>query len=312
MRIIFAGTPEFAAGHLRYLLEKTTHEIVAVFTQPDRPAGRGKKLTASPVKETALSHQLPVYQPVTLRDKAIQEQIAQLKPDVMVVVAYGLILPSSVLSIPPFGCLNVHASLLPRWRGAAPIQRSIEAGDTETGITIMQMDEGLDTGAMLLKVNCSIAPQETSASLHDKLMSLGSPALTQVLQAIENKTVQTTAQDNTQASYASKINKTEAKLDWQQAAADLERKVRAFNPFPIAYIDLKGESVRIWQALALNEKTHAAPGTILKSHPEGIDVATGEGVLRLTQLQLPGKKAFTAAEILNGHGKDFSVGQQLG
>lgn len=312
MRILFAGTPDFAAGHLRHLLEQGNHEVIGVFTQPDRPAGRGKKLTASAVKTLALHHHLPVYQPVSLREVPVQEQIAQLAPDVMIVVAYGLILPKTLLAIPRFGCLNVHASLLPRWRGAAPIQRAIEAGDKETGITIMQMDAGLDTGDMLLKIPCPIDAQDTTTSLHDKLLALGGPALLAVLQNIDKGIIQREKQNNDNACYAAKINKPEARLEWKLPAATLEQKIRAFNPFPVAYFDLDGQAIRVWESAIVNETSNATPGTIVNSHHHGIDISTGTHLLRLKQLQLPGKKPMSAMEILNGHGEIFSTGKILG
>jgi len=312
MRILFAGTPEFAAGHLRYLLEQSEHEIMAVFTQPDRPAGRGKKLAASAVKALALHHHLPVYQPVSLRDNAVQEQITQLAPDIIIVVAYGLILPKTILDIPRFGCLNVHASLLPRWRGAAPIQRAIEAGDKQTGITIMQMDVGLDTGDMLLKVPCSIDDQDTTVSLHDKLLALGGPALLTVLEKIENGVIQREKQNNDDACYAAKISKVEARIDWKLPATTLEQKIRAFNAFPVAYFDIEGHSVRIWEATILDDISKTIPGKIIQCSPQGIDISTGTNILRLKKLQLPGKKTMTAMEILNGHGEIFSTGKILG
>jgi len=311
MRIIFAGTPEFAAGHLQHLLQHSVHEIVAVFTQPDRPAGRGKKVTASPVKALALQHHLPIYQPLSLRDAAIQDEMTHLAPDVMIVVAYGLILPESLLAIPRHGCLNVHASLLPRWRGAAPIQRAIEAGDKQTGVTIMQMDAGLDTGDMLLKSSCTIDTKETAATLHDKLLSLGAPALLTVLQKIFEGNIQREKQNEVDACYAKKITKAEARLDWKLSADALEKKIRAFNPFPVAYFDLDGCSVRVWKSIALRDISNAVPGTIIRSCHEGIDVSTGDHTLKLQTLQLPGKKSMSAKEIMNGHGELFAKGKVL-
>lgn len=311
MRILFAGTPEFAAGHLRYLLEHSNHEIVAVYTQPDRPAGRGKKLTASPTKTLAQQHHLPIYQPISLRDDAVQNQIALLSPDIMVVVAYGLILPKTVLTIPHFGCLNVHASLLPRWRGAAPIQRAIEAGDKQSGITIMQMDAGLDTGDMLLKISCSIDEHETSTSLHDKLLALGGPALLDILQNIDNGSTDSQKQNSIDACYAAKINKAEARLDWHLPATTLERKIRAFIPFPVAYFEMDDHAIRVWESTLLNDDAKRVPGTIVKCNHEGIDISTGKNILRLKKLQLPGKKPMSAHEILNGHGESFLPGKIL-
>jgi methionyl-tRNA formyltransferase len=311
LRVIFAGTPEFAAVHLRYLLDHHCCEIVAVFTQPDRPAGRGKKLTASPVKEVALAHQLPVCQPSSLRDKSAQEHICQLSADLMIVVAYGLILPGVVLETPRLGCINVHASLLPRWRGAAPIQRAIEAGDTETGITIMQMDEGLDTGDILLASRCSIEATDTGASLQGKLLALGGPALESALGCIANHALAPCKQDDSKSNYASKITKAEARLDWGLPADVLERKIRAFNPFPVAYFGTGENSTRIWQAQVVNQPSPAAPGTVLHSGKEGIRVATGKNQLLLQQLQQPGKKVMSAQDVLNGHASHFTVGSLL-
>jgi methionyl-tRNA formyltransferase len=311
LRVIFTGTPEFAAGYLRYLLDHHCGDIVAVFTQPDRPAGRGKKLTASPVKEVALAHRVPVCQPASLRDMAAQELIHQLAADLMIVVAYGLILPKVVLGIPRLGCINVHASLLPRWRGAAPIQRAIEAGDTETGITIMQMDEGLDTGDMLLTTRCAITADETGSSLHDKLLVLGCPTLVTTLQQIAAGTPQRIKQDATQSNYAPKITKAESRLDWGLPADMLERKIRAFNPFPVAYFGTGENSTRIWQAKVVSQLSTAVPGTILHSGKEGILVATGKNQLLLQQLQLPGKKVMSAQDVLNGHASHFAAGNLL-
>ena len=283
MRIVFAGTPEFAAAHLRFLIDKQ-YQIVGVYTQPDRPAGRGKKLTASPVRQLAVAHALPVYQPETLRDENAQRELAELKPDLMIVVAYGLILPKAVLAIPRHGCINVHASLLPRWRGAAPIQRAIEAGDTESGITIMQMDEGLDTGSILLKKVCVLTPGETTASLQEKLVACGGPALGEVLQQIENNKLKPEKQNNEQSSYAKKISKAEAKMDWTLPAKVLEQKIRAFNPFPISFFEINHNIVRVWKAACMDENTSAKPGSILSISKAGIKVATGEKVLLLQQL----------------------------
>ena len=316
MRILFAGTPEFAAAHLRFLLDHylpahPDDTIVGVYTQPDRPSGRGKKLTASPVKLLAESCGLPVYQPLSLRNDEAQQAFVELGADIMIVVAYGLILPATILQAPRFGCINVHASLLPRWRGAAPIQRCLEAGDTETGVTIMQMDEGLDTGDMLLKCSCPIAHDETAASLHDKLLALGAPALGTVLAQIKSRQLTPEKQDNTHSSYASKISKTEAKINWSESAVVIARKIRAFNPFPISFFELDGEAVRIWQAQALTEASAATPGTILSCSKEGIRVASGEKILLLQQLQLSGKKPMSVAELLNGHADHFAIGKVL-
>lgn len=300
--IIFAGTPEFAATTLQALIH-SPHTIKAVYTQPDRPAGRGRKLTPSPVKQLALQHDFPVYQPLTLRDAEEQKKLADLQADLMIVVAYGLLLPKPVLDAPKFGCLNVHASLLPRWRGAAPIQRAILAGDTTTGITIMQMDEGLDTGAMLHTIECPIHADDTSEKLHDRLAELGAKALLDTLENFSSMTP--IQQDNTLATYAHKIKKEEAELDWNLSAEELERKVRAYNPWPIAFFD----GIRVWEATAQKENTTAQPGTIVQASAQGIDVATSRGTLRLLKLQLPGGKVLSVADILNARKSEFTVGK---
>lgn len=306
MNIIFAGTPEFSAHTLSALIA-SQHTICAVYTQPDRPAGRGRQLTASPVKTLALQHHLPVYQPSTLRDPMEQQKLADLKADVMVVVAYGLLLPKPVLIAPKWGCLNIHASLLPRWRGAAPIQRAVLAGDTKTGITIMQMDEGLDTGAMLYKIDCPITETDTSQSLHEKLAVMGSEAILHVLTHFTELNPET--QNNTLATYAHKIKKEEAALDWQASAEELDRKIRAFNPWPVAFF---ANNIRVWQAKVLAGESRHKPGTILHAAVDGIDVATGRGVLRLLTLQFPGGRVLSVADILHARKNDFAVGKQLG
>ena len=308
MNLLFAGTPEFAAHSLQALLD-SEHQVLAVYTQPDRPAGRGRKLTASPVKALALEHDLPVLQPQTLREAEVQQALADWQADVLVVVAYGLILPQAVLDAPRLGCLNVHASLLPRWRGAAPIQRAILAGDTETGVTIMQMDAGLDTGDMLYKVSCPIEPTDTAATLHDRLAGLGAMALVETLRRLDAGEVQPEKQDDAQATYAEKLQKSEALIEWSQSAEVLSRTVRAFNPWPVAFTRWHDQNLRIWFAQALKETRDAPPGTVLAESREGIDVATGEGVLRITQLQLPGGKALDAGQFLNAHSL---LGQRLG
>jgi methionyl-tRNA formyltransferase len=308
LKIIFAGTPEFAATHLQALLD-SEHEIVAVYTQPDRPAGRGRKLTASPVKALALAHDLPVVQPLTLRDDATQQALAAWQADIMVVVAYGLILPEPVLTAPRLGCVNVHASLLPRWRGAAPIQRAILAGDTESGVTIMQMDVGLDTGDMIRKVVCPIEAHDTAETLHDRLAGLGSVALCDTLTALAEGSAVAEPQNDANATYAEKLQKAEAEIDWQQPAEVISRTVRAFNPWPVAFTRFGDKNLRLWFAQALTEKTGAPPGTVLAESRDGIDVATGDGVLRVTELQLPGGKRLDAGQFLNAHSLS---GTQLG
>jgi methionyl-tRNA formyltransferase len=313
LRLLFAGTPEFAAAHLDALLAGP-HSVVACYTQPDRPAGRGKKLKPSPVKERALAAGLPVHQPLSLKDSDQQALLANYGADVMVVVAYGLLLPLAVLNAPRLGCINVHASLLPRWRGAAPIQRAIEAGDTESGVTIMQMDVGLDTGAMLHKVSCPITAADTAASLHDKLLALGGPALTETLAQLAQGTAQPQAQDDSQSNYAAKITKAEAEIDWRQSAARIQRKIRAFNPFPVAFCrpELAPDTrIRIWQA-HVGPATGAAAGTITEVGDAYITVACGAGSsVQLTELQLPGKRALPVADILRGNPSLFSVGSRF-
>ncbi|WP_370314286.1 methionyl-tRNA formyltransferase [Thalassolituus sp.] len=304
LRIIFAGTPDFAAVHLQALVD-SDHEIVAVYSQPDRPAGRGKKLQPSPVKQVALDHDIPVYQPQNFKDPADVEQLRALNADVMVVVAYGLILPSSVLEAPKHGCLNVHASLLPRWRGAAPIQRCIEAGDMVTGITIMQMDIGLDTGDMLSKVTTGISLDDTGGSLHDRLASMGPAALLGTLADVESGSLTPEAQNDAAACYAHKLTKEEALIDWTQDADVLARRIRAFNPFPMAYTLLGDERIRVHLAEPVVKATQLAPGTIAHVDTDGIEVACGEGVLRLTRIQLAGKKPMAVADIINGQPKLF-------
>lgn len=297
MKIIFAGTPQFAASALAALLEE--HQIVAVLTQPDRPSGRGMQLTASPVKQLALQHGLPVLQPATLKTEEAQQAISALGADVMVVAAYGLILPKAVLQMPRYGCLNIHASLLPRWRGAAPIQRAILAGDAETGITIMQMDEGLDTGDMLLKKTCSIAANDTAQTLHDKLAELGAQAIVHAMRELEEGKLRPEQQDAQQATYAAKLNKSEAQLDWRMDAAQLERAVRGYFPFPVAHALFGETPVRILRA-GLTEGKDAAPGTVIAVSKEQIVVACGNGALALEVLQKPGGKALPVAQFIQG------------
>lgn len=308
LNIIFAGTPAFAAVALKALID-SPHHILAVFTQPDRKAGRGLKVTESPVKELALAAQLPVYQPASLKDSADQEQIARLKPDVLVVAAYGMLLPAAVLSIPRLGCVNIHPSLLPRWRGAAPIQRTIFAGDKKTGVTIMLMDEGLDTGPILMQRECAMDDNETSQTLHDKLAIIGAVTLIDTLNLLADNKIQPIKQDNALTTYANKISKEEALIDWAQPALELEWEVRAFYPWPIAYTTWKDQPLRIWQAKAVTGDQHAKPRTILYVGRDGIDIATGNGALRLLQVQLPGAKAISISDFYNAHHQALVVGE---
>ncbi|HEX7047454.1 MAG TPA: methionyl-tRNA formyltransferase [Gammaproteobacteria bacterium] len=308
MRLVFAGTPDFAVPALDALIA-AGHEIVAVYTQPDRPAGRGRKLAPSPVKQRALEHGIPVEQPESLKNPEGRTALAAYHPDVMIVVAYGLLLPQAVLDIPAHGCLNIHASLLPRWRGAAPIQRAIAAGDTETGVGIMRMEKGLDTGPVLLERRIPIDAAETGGSLHDKLAALGAEAIVEALANLT--TLDARPQDDSKATYAYKLTKQEAALDWSKSAIELARQVRAFDPWPVAFTIFNHETLRIWsaEALPLSAKKFT-PGEIASATVDGIDLATGEGLLRITRLQPPGKRPMNVAEFLNGHA--VAVGQRLG
>ena len=299
LRIVFAGTPAFAVPCLRAAAARG--EVVGVWTQPDRPAGRGRQLAPSPVKVEALARQLPVFQPENFRSQAARDQLRALEPDLMVVVAYGLILPQSVLDIPRYGCWNVHASLLPRWRGAAPIQRALEAGDPETGVCLMQMEKGLDTGPVLLSQSLPIGASDTGGQLHDRLAELGAQVLADGL-GLLRAGIRPVAkpQPAEGVTYAHKLDKAEAKLDWTRPAAELANRVRAFNPWPMAEAVVAGERLRLHGAAALDEAPAAAPGTLLRAGRDGLDVACGEGVLRIRVLQRDGGKAITAADYLNG------------
>jgi len=309
MRIVFAGTPEFAAEHLKALIA-SPYEVVAVYTQPDRPAGRGQKLMPSAVKQLAVDNAIPVLQPATLRNAEAQAELAALKPDLMVVVAYGLILPQAVLDIPRLGCINSHASLLPRWRGAAPIQRAVEAGDSESGVTVMRMEAGLDTGPMLLKVSTPISANDTGGSLHDRLAEMGPPAVLEAVAGLAAGTLQGEVQDDSLATYAHKLNKDEARLDWSRPAVELERLIRAFNPWPICHSTLNGEALKV---LGANLSTGSGnPGEILSASKDGLIVACGEQALCLTRLQLPGGKALNFSDLFNSRREKFTTGTVLG
>ncbi len=308
LRIIFAGTPDFAAQHLAALLD-SDHEIIAVYTQPDRPAGRGKKLTPSAVKVLALENDLPVFQPQSLKDEAAQQTLADLNADVMIVVAYGLLLPLAVLNAPRLGCINVHGSILPKWRGAAPIQRSLWAGDTETGVTIMQMDGGLDTGDMLAIETLPITSEDTSATLYEKLAALGPKSLITALSKLES--IQPQKQDDALATYAKKLSKEEAKVNWNSSAEQIARNIRAFNPWPVAWTQVEDHNIKLWSATVVPLNQKAVPGTIVQADKNGIVVATGNQGLCITSLQIPGKKALSAADVINARKSWFEVGSVI-
>lgn len=309
MRIIFAGTPHFAAHALAALIDK--YEVVAVLTQPDRPSGRGMQLTASPVKQLALQRGIQVLQPVTLKTEEAQKEIAALNADVMVVAAYGLILPQAVLQIPKQGCLNIHASLLPRWRGAAPIQRAILAGDKETGITIMQMDVGLDTGDMLLKKVCEITESDTAESLHDKLALLGAQAIVETLQLVEQRKLHPEKQDDSLATYAAKLTKVEALLDWNLEAVQLDRAVRGYYPFPVAHTTMRDTPIKIMRACVRQQNAQAdVAGTVLSIDKECIWVACGKDSLGIEIMQKPGGKALPVAQFIQSF--PIKIGDRFG
>ncbi|GAK24369.1 LOW QUALITY PROTEIN: methionyl-tRNA formyltransferase [Vibrio sp. JCM 19052] len=310
LRIVFAGTPDFAARHLAALLS-SEHEVIAVYTQPDRPAGRGKKLTASPVKPIALEHDIPVYQPENFKSDEAKQELADLNADIMVVVAYGLLLPQVVLDTPKLGCINVHGSILPRWRGAAPIQRSIWAGDAETGVTIMQMDIGLDTGDMLKIATLPIEASDTSASMYEKLAGLGPDALIDCLADIATGQAEPVKQDDELANYAKKLSKEEARINWNDDAAHIERCVRAFNPWPMSHFEAAENSIKVWQSRVAEQTSDKPAALLCKQIKPGIYVATGNGTLVLEQLQVPGKKAMSVQDILNSRASWFEVGTQL-
>ncbi len=306
-KIIFAGTPEFSCTTLQSLLQ-SEHEVLAVYTQPDRPSGRGRQVSQSPVKDIALIYDLPIEQPLNFRDPADQKILSDYKADFMIVVAYGILLPKVILEAPKFGCLNIHASLLPRFRGAAPIQRALLSGDKKTGVTIMQMDTGLDTGPMLYKEECDIFETDTSQTLHDRLAELGSDAL---LYTLENyKKLKPEMQNNSHTTYAHKLTKEEAKIDWQKSAATLALEIRGFNPRPISYTTLDDNVIRIYEANVISKNPiNAKIGEIVAVSADGIDVVTGKDILQITQLQLSGGRVLSARELLNGRHDLFQLGQ---
>ncbi|MGX5915271.1 methionyl-tRNA formyltransferase [Aliidiomarina sp. Khilg15.8] len=310
MRLIFAGTPDFAAHHLAALVS-AGHDIVAVYTQPDRPAGRGKKLQPSAVKTLALEHDLELQQPQSLKSDDVQQQLADYQADLMIVVAYGLILPQAVLDIPRLGCINVHGSLLPRWRGAAPIQRAIWAGDEVTGITIMQMEAGLDTGPMLLKESVAIAPNDTSETLYARMAEIGPQVLLDALERLQQDGLPAQPQDEALATYAAKLRKEEARIDWQQPAVFIERCVRAFNPWPGTEFTVAGQRFKVWRAEVISGDDDQVPGTLLARNKNALCIQTGSGALSITQLQPVGKKPMLVADVLNARRDLLSPGSRV-
>ena len=298
LRLGFAGTPELAAIVLSTLLDRFAHQIDIVYTQPDRPAGRGQKIVFSPVKQIALKNNLPLTQPEKTNEMDIDQILSRL--DILIVVAYGMILPEEILNLPKYGCINIHTSLLPKWRGAAPIQRAIQAGDTETGVSVIQMDKGLDTGPILGQRKCLITENETSASLHNKLANSGAACLLEVLDKIESGNIQPVPQNSAQATYAKKINKAEARIDWSLSAVEIERTIRAFNPAPVAHTEFNGVSFRLWESRVIEQPAPATPGTIVNYTEQGIDIATGNNILRLLKIQPAGKRVMTIKEFHNG------------
>ena len=306
MRVVFAGTPDFSVPILQAVLD-SGHSVLAVYCQPDRPAGRGRKLTPGPVKQLAVQHRIPVFQPASLNSAEARRELAELRPDLMVVVAYGLILPQAVLDLPARGCVNLHASLLPRWRGAAPIQRAILAGDRQSGVCLMQMEAGLDSGPVLAEVRTDIADDDTGGSLHDRLSRLAADLLARHLDDLAQGVLLPRLQDESLVTYASKLDKGEATLNWQQDAAQLERQVRAFNPWPVAQARYQGQVLRVWSAKAIDGAAGGVPGRVLAAGKAGIDVACGSGCLRLLTIQLPGGKRLSAAEFLNARALDGVV-----
>jgi len=299
LKIIYAGTPEFSVSALEALL-RSKHEVVAVYTQPDRPAGRGRKLQQSPVKDFALSHDIPVYQPLSFKNNEDIQGLIDLRSDLMVVAAYGLLLPQAVLDAPRLGCINIHASLLPRWRGAAPIQRAILAGDAETGITIMQMASGLDTGDMLAKQPVTIAPDWNAGDLHDELKLAGAKILLPTLDKLIDGDLEPVVQNESETCYATKLTKLEAEIDWRKSALNLQREIRAFNPWPVSFTHLQDKMLRIWQANIINEQSNEGAGFIIQHNKEGVFVSCGDDVLQVTELQFAGKNKCSAAQALNG------------
>ena len=310
LNIVFAGTPEFGLPCLNALIQ-STHHLAAIYTQPDRPAGRGRKVQTSAVKEWALAHHIPVYQPLNFKTPESIAELANLKPDVLIVIAYGLILPPAVLEIPRLGCINVHASLLPRWRGASPIQHAILSGDVQSGVTIMRMDAGMDTGDMLCKAECPISLVDTAGTLHDHLAAISAKPLLTTLEALANKQVQPEVQNNELATYAGKINKEDARINWQDFAVDIDRRIRAFNPWPIAYTSLGEDVLRIHQAQVVAIECQQSPGTIISIDKKGLLIATGSKALLVQKIQFPGGKVIAIADWLNSGKTQLHAGLVL-
>lgn len=307
MKIIFAGTPEFAVPALQALID-AGHQVSLVLTQPDRPSGRGMKLKASPVKQLAVARGIEVFQPETLKDADVQARIASENADVMIVAAYGLIIPTSILNMPRYGCYNIHASLLPRWRGAAPIQRALLAGDSETGVTIMEVVPALDAGAMVSRGVLPITGRDTAQTLHDGLAAIGASLMVEAMRKLElDEKLAATPQDEALVTYAHKLEKAEAAIDWNRSAQELSRQVRAFNPFPVAHAGLNGEVCRLWMATNLPGK---APAGTIVDLSDGIQVGCGEGILRIEELQMPGGKRLSAKDFIRGH--HLEPGQKFG
>ena len=298
LKIIYAGTPDFSVPALQALID-SEHEVVAVYTQPDRPAGRGRKIRFGPVKQLAVDHDIPVEQTTTLKTDEAQQTLKEYQPDLMVVAAYSLILPQAVLDIPTYGCLNIHASLLPRWRGAAPIQRAIQAGDTETGVTIMQMAAGLDTGDMLHKIHLPITANDGGQSIHDKLAEAGAKGLMTVIEQLLNNELQPEVQDDNLATYAHKLSKAEGEIDWTKPAKEIDCLIRAFDAWPTAYTLYRGKPLKLLASQVIDNTSQAAAGDVIHESKAGIDIAAGEGAVRITRLQMPGGKKLAASDFLN-------------
>lgn len=311
MKLIFAGTPDFSVPTLKKLIE-SEHDVVAVLTQPDKPKGRGRKLTKSPIKMLAESHEIPVLQPITLKNEAIQSTLRAYHADIMIVIAYGLLLPKTVLEMFPSGCINVHASLLPKYRGASPIQAALLSGDKQTGVTIMKMDVGMDTGDMLHHLACHIDLQETAQTLHDKLAELGSHALIELLNSMQQSELNPIKQDDRLATYAPKIKKTDAQIDWSKSAETLDREVRAYYGWPVSYTTTHGEALRVWESNLSNQAHNATAGEVIACSENGIIVACGRGALSLSKIQLPGGKILPVKDYLNANRQRFQIGTMLG